>query len=132
MEVKFDEKQLRALEAAMKRNPQVVIKEVGTFLVRGIAVLNRGIIRNPWRVGMTGGGSPVSPGGGNLRDTHGREVSAMSARIFPNAEYKTYVHEGTSKMKARPWLDHVFKESQPSIIQLETELLNNIVNDLAK
>jgi hypothetical protein len=131
MEVKFDEQQLRSLESAIKRNPQVTLTEVGKFLARGIAVYNRGIIRSPWRIGMTGGGSPVSPGGGNLRDTHKKTVSQFSAKIEPNAHYAKYVHEGTKRMKARPWLDHVFTTSQQEIEKLEKDLLDKITNDLA-
>jgi hypothetical protein len=124
MEVKFDEQQLRSLEQAIKRNPQTTLTEVGKFLVRGIAVYNRGIIRSPWRVGMTGGGSPVATG--NLRDTHGKTVSQWSASIYPKADYAKYVH------KNRPWLDYVFNTTKQEIEKLEQDLLDTITNDLAK
>jgi hypothetical protein len=124
MEYAFDERQLRSLQTAIARNPEVVRQQVGSFLVRALAVINRGIIRNPWRIGMTGGGAPVATG--NLRDTHGREVSPFSVRVFPQAEYAPAVH------KDRPWLDHVFNTSQGDVRKLEEELLTNITNDLAK
>jgi hypothetical protein len=123
MEVKFDEQQLRSLESAIRRNPQVTLTEVGKFIARGIAVYNRGIIRSPWRVGMTGGGAPVATG--NLRDTHGKTISQWSATIYPKASYADAVH------KNRPWLDHVFTTSQQEIERLEQDLLDKITNDLA-
>ena len=124
MEIAFDERQLRDLQKAIQRNPQAVTQAVGRFLVHGMAVLNRGIIRNPWRVGMQGGGAPVLTG--NLRDTHMKEVSSMSARVYPTAEYAESVHTG------RPWLDHVFNTSKNDILRLEGELLDSLVNDLAR
>lgn len=124
MEIAFDEKQYRALQSAIQRNPRVVVSAVGRFLIKGIAVLKRGIIRSPWHIGMTGGGAPVRTG--NLRDTHAREASPMSARIFPTASYAESVHVG------RPWLDHVAKTSNEEIKRLENELLEAIVKDLAK
>jgi hypothetical protein len=123
MEYSFDENHVRSLERAIQRNPQVVIVEVGKYLVRGIAVLNRGILRNPWRTGMAGGGAPVRTG--NLRDTHSREVSQFSARVFPIADYAEKVHTG------RPWLDYVFDTSQEELQQLEGVLLDNVTKDLA-
>jgi len=123
MEVKFDEQQLRSLESAIRRNPQVTLTEVGKFIARGIAVYNRGIIHSPWRVGMTGGGAPVATG--NLRDTHGKTVSQWSASIYPRANYAEAVH------KSRPWLDHVFTTNQQEIEKLEQDLLDKITADLA-
>lgn len=124
MEIAFDERQLRDLQRALQRNPQVVTEAVGRFIVHGIAVFNRGIIRNPWRIGQLGGGAPVLTG--NLRDTHQKEVSSMSARIFPTAQYASAVHTN------RPWLDHVFNTSKDEILRLENELLDKVVNDLAR
>jgi hypothetical protein len=124
MEVKFDPSTLRSLERAIARNPQTVKQEVATFLTRGIAVYNRGIIRSPWRMGMSGGGAPVDTR--NLRDTHQREVSAFSARIFPTAKYADPVHKG------RPWLQHVFDNSTAEINTLQDQLLQNVVTDLAR
>lgn len=124
MEVKFDEQQLRSLEQAIKRNPQKVLTEVGLFLARAIASYNRGIIRNPWRVGGTGGGAPVATG--NLRDTHQKTVSQWSAVIEPTANYARPVHN------KRPWLDYVFNTQQQEISKLEATLLENVTQDLAK
>jgi hypothetical protein len=120
----FEKKDIQAIRSAIQRNPETVLNETGKFLARGIAVYNRGIIRSPWRVGMTGGGSPVATG--NLRDTHGKTVSQWSASVSPNAEYAKYVH------KDRPWLDHVFSTSGREIDKLQTDLLETITKDLAR
>ncbi len=120
---------LEELQRAVKRNPQLVVSEVGKFLVRGIAVYNRKIIREPWRVGSNGGGAPT--GTGNLRDTHQKSIQKWEASITATAPYAQFVHDGTYKMKARPWLDYAKQTSENEIQKLEEELLTNIVKDLA-
>lgn len=122
--VEFDPKDVKALERAIKRSPQTVLREVGVFLARAIATYNRGIIRSPWRLGMAGGGAPVDTG--NLRDTHKKTVSPMSAEIYPTAGYAEKVHAG------RPWLDHVFNSNQNDIRKLEEQLIEKVTQDLAK
>jgi len=120
---------LEEFKKALQRNPQRVASEVKAFLTRAIAAYNRGIIRSPWRVGGSGGGVPVLTG--NLRDTHRNEISAWQARIYPTAPYAQFVHEGTSRMRARPWLDYVQQQKDSEVQNLEKQMLENIVSDLA-
>lgn len=124
---------LTELKMAIKRNPQRVAAEAKQFLTRGIAAYNRGILRNPWGVLDSSGGAPVATG--NLRDTHIRTVEQFKATISPNlntAPYAVYIHHGTRKMKARPWLDYVYREKKGEVEQLYRDMLKNIVKDLAK
>lgn len=123
-------KGLDEFKQAIERNPTVVQKEINKFLVRGLAVYNRLIIRNPWRVGDDGGGAPVRTG--NLRDTHQRTVERFQANIRATAPYADKVHEGTGKMKARPWLDFAEKEGQKDVEDLADEMVGAIVENLAK
>lgn len=149
-EFSLDSKSVAALKAAIARRPRTVRTEVGKFLVQGMAVYNRGIIRQPWRMGGAGGGVPVSNDprykrpyqrqkSGNLRDTHKRTIEAFEARIGPDtsrAPYAAFVHglEGYPRKRSyqlRPWLDFVFKKSENEIKGLESKLLDTLVNDLA-
>jgi len=123
-EFQFDEKGLKELEKAIKRNPEVVKKEVSAFLVRANAVLNTTLIRSPWQIGSMGGGVPVATG--NLRDTHVRESTPWSISIKPTAPYAEAVHNG------RPWLDYAMDSNQKALQDLEIKMLENIVADLAK
>lgn len=125
----------KELRAAVQRNPRKVMREVGMFLARGIAVYNRLIIRSPWRLGQSGGGAPVDTG--NLRDTHRREVQQWSARIYPTAPYAAYVHgiDGYPRKRSyqlRPWLDYAHDRGATEITKLHNTMLENIVGDLAK
>lgn len=130
MDIQINQRDLNGLREAVRRNPQMVLSETKKFLTRGIAAYNRIIIRNPWRIGSNVGGAPVDTG--NLRDTHRREIATWEARIKPTARYSESVHEGTSKLVSRPWLDFAKQEADGEIRQLETDLLNNVVADLAR
>ena len=124
-------------QKAIKKHPEEFLKQARIFMVRGLAVYNRGIIRNPWRVNGAGGGAPVDTG--NLRDTHHRRINRLTASIFPTAEYSKYVHgrkmgetNKRNKVKSRPWLDYVKKTKDPEIRVLQKRFLKEIVQDLAK
>lgn len=124
---------LKELKRAVKRNPQKVLTETRNFLSRGIATYKQGIIRKPWEVGSSGGGAPVATG--NLRDTHMTKISGLQATIGPNTSavrYAEFIHKGTSRMKERPWLDHVKKTKEGAIRDLYLKMLKNITTDLAK
>lgn len=128
-------KGMAELRRAVQRNPQAVITEVAKFLQRGIAVYNRIIIRNPWRIGQSGGGAPKDTG--NLRDTHVREINPWQARIYPTAPYAAYVHgiEGFTrrrKYQLRPWLDYAKETGDREIQALEGQMLQGIIGDLAR
>lgn len=136
MKFRLNQQQLNSFKRAIARNPQVIMRAVGEFLARGISVYNRGIIRNPWVMGASGGGSPVDTA--NLRDTHQKQVRPFEATIFPTAPYAGYVHGDDGKtrnvrgVQLRPWLDFIEKNSEDEINQLSIELLETVTNDLAK
>ncbi len=129
-EFQFNPADLAGLKSAIKRNPERVKGEIRNFLVKGIAIYNRGIIRNPWMLGVSGGGAPVDTG--YMRDTHRKEIGLIEAKIMPTVSYAPYVHQGTKRMKARPWLDYVKESKDREIREEEKILLENIVKDLAK
>lgn len=132
---KIKESDIRGLRVAIKRNPQLVIDETGKFLKRGIAKYQSTIQRNPWRLNGRGGGSPRDTG--ELRQSHNPPIyKKWEARIEANrtgtAPYAIYVHEGTRRMEARPWLDYAVDKNKGEIDTLQKQLLDKIVTDLAK
>lgn len=123
-------KGLKELEAAVKRFPGEARTELSRFFQRGLAVYRSGVKNNPWKVGGRGGGSPVRTGG--MRDSHTEKIEPFRAYIRPTTNYAMFVHEGTYKMKARPWLDWVKRDKQKEINQLSVNMLDNLVKMLAK
>lgn len=120
------------LKLAIRRNPQKVIDEAKKYLVRGMEQYKRGIINNPWRIGGTGGGSPVASG--NMRDFHMTKIGTLEATVGPNTSktpYAVFVHQGTRRMQGRPWLEYVRLDKMSNIEKLYREMLANIGKDLA-
>lgn len=120
------------LVKAVSEAPQRIRDEAAKFLVRGIAVYNRIINRNPWQIGSGSGGAPVASR--NLLGAHLKDFKPWSARIYvdDHVKYASYVHDGTKNMQARPWLDYAAQAGQPDVDKLEEDLLDNILNRLAK
>lgn len=129
MQFTFTAQGFKELQAAILRNPAKTKLEVDSFLTRATSLVKRGIINDPWRVHGGGGGAPVNTG--NLRDTHETLATPWERIIRPTAPYAMFVHEGTKKMSARPWLDYVMDITRVPIESLQIQLLDNIVNDLA-
>jgi hypothetical protein len=127
--MKYEFKGYKELEAAIRRNPGFVVREGREFLEDGLAVYRRGVINNPWRVGGSGGGAPVRTR--NLADTHHTEVMGLTGSIYPTASYAPFVHDGTKRVAARPWLDYVQRDKDSQIRALETQFLEKITKDLA-
>lgn len=121
---------------AIVRSPRVVRREYSRYLTRGLAVLNREIRRPPWRVGASNGGIPVAEvDGGNLRQAHRTLRTAVLGRIYVDpsaAKYGIYVHEGTTFMKERPWMDTALKNRKKDLEKLQDKMHKNIVKELAK
>lgn len=112
------------MRRAIARSPGKTLDAVGRFIIRGLSEYKKGIIRNPWRIGMSGGGAPVDTG--NLRDTHVTETTSFEGRIYPTAPYAEKVHEN------RPWLDYVTINADGAIKEHQKVLLDSIVGDLKK
>ena len=134
---KWDQSQLNALRLAVSRNPAKIRAEAADYFTRGLRVYNTIILRSPWRMGSSGGGAPVSPGGGHLRDTHAKEIRPWEAIIKPTATYAPYVHgiKGFPRKRSyqlRPWLDYAQRVGDSGIRELEQKLFDNIVKDLAR
>lgn len=119
---------------AIKRNPQQVVERTQVFLQRGMATYRAGIQNNPWRMGESGGGTPVDTT--NLLKSHAVRYDSLEASIGPSrnypVKYAKFVHQGTSRMHPRPWLDYVQQNSVNKIKPLYQQRLQEIVNDLAK
>ena len=136
MNYEFSIKGLDELRNAIKRNPQVVKEQVANFLTRATAVYTSTIKNSPWRVGMSGGGSPVSDdpryyygknhSPGYLRDSHKTITTTWEAYIEPQAPYAKYVH------KKRPWLEYAFNSNEKSVGQLELNMMEEIILNLTK
>src|SRR6056297_1676493 len=86
---------IESFKRAINRNPRTTVNELRKFFIRAKAKYTKTIIRNPWQVGGSGGGTPVDTGA--LRDSHqsGTKLKKFSLEIGPDervAPYAKYVH----------------------------------------
>lgn len=120
---------LQDFEDAIRRSPRYVLDRANQFITRGLAEYRRVIWNGPWGRTSGGGGVPVRTG--NLRDTHQQMIANLEGRIYPTASYARFVHDGTRKMAARPWLTYAFNSAQSAIDGHEQDLVRDIIKNLA-
>lgn len=139
--MKFEIKGIEDFKKAIESNPEVVVYELKNFFQRAISVYQDIVWKNPWRMGGSGGGSPVAlVEGGTLRNSHKPDFKDWSARLYQDddiAPYGKYVHgiEGFPRKRTyqlRPWLDYAFKKGDEGVREKEKILLTNIVKKLAQ
>jgi len=71
---------------------------------------------------------------GRMRASIGTDIGNLQARIGPNVNYATYVHEGTWKMKGRPFMSSglatarmdLYGNKAPFYAYIETAFNNGI------
>lgn len=118
---------------AFRSAPQEVANEGKIFLTRGLSEYKRVAVQSsPWRVGQTGGGIPVASG--NLKEQHRTVISGLEGRFGvgqSRVKYAGYVHEGTSKMEARPWLEYARIKADGSVKKHYQVFMDNILKHIA-
>lgn len=121
------------LKRAFASSPQTVIKEGKIFLTRGLSEYKRVALQtSPWRVGQSGGGIPVSTG--NLREQHRTVISNLEGRFGvgqTRVKYAKYVHDGTNRMKARPWLEFARTKADGAVKKHYKVFMDNILKHIA-
>jgi len=139
MAVKIELKNLARVQRAMKKSPEIMRDESRDFLVRAMAAVRRIIWNEPWRMAsgeaLIAGGVPVAAiNGGNLRQSHRTDFFDFKATIGPDiavAPYAEFVHEGTMKMEARPWLNFAEEQAAPEVNALARDILKRVVAGIA-
>jgi len=126
MEIKIKVENLDRWKRLIDKSPQEVTYEAGNFITTVERLFQKTMRNKPWQVNGSGGGIPVATG--NLRDTHQFIKQHFRLEVIPTAEYAGYVHEGTRKMRARPWLRYTAEVTESDI----TKEANNMIERLAK
>src|SRR6185369_674769 len=102
---------------AFATTPQAVMREGKIFLQRGLSEYKRVAIQtSPWRVGQSGGGIPVKTG--NLKEQHRTVINGLEGRFGVGDRripYAGFIHEGTRRMKSRPWLEFARMRANSSV-----------------
>ena len=98
----------QAISRAIKESSFIIEKEAKTALTLG-----------PTRALLTG----------TLRSQNVvRELSDLHATVYPLVNYAVFVHEGTQRMKARPWMQAAAKEAKSQV----QDIFQNVIDDILK
>jgi hypothetical protein len=118
----------KELRKAFRENPEEVKRRGGQMMTRLKTVYQRQLIRNPWRVGGTGGGVPKDTG--SLRDSH--QYIATQTRLeitVPESKADAY---GKAVHKNRPWLDYAQEKLKSDREKEMRNFMEDIISNLAK
>ncbi len=83
----------------------------GTVLQAGAALMQREIMMAAMNMSIWDTG--------NLINSHTRRrIGAMTWEIISPAEYSVFIHQGTTRMAARPWFDVGIKNAEPKVLAI--------------
>jgi len=121
------------LSRAFIKAPALIENEGKKFLVRGLSEYKRVAVQTaPWRIGQSGGGIPRALG--NLREKHRTKIKGLEG-IFgvkpSDVKYAGFVHGGTRKMEARPWLDFARQKADKAVQKHYGVFMDNVLKQIA-
>lgn len=118
---------------AFRSAPQEVANEGKIFLTRGLSEYKKVAVGGkPWKIGQLGGSIPVASG--NLREQHRTVISGLEGRFGvgqSRVKYAGYVHDGTKKMRARPWLEYARNKADGAVKKHYQIFMDNILKHIA-
>lgn len=126
-------KGLDELRRAIARNPEVVRTEAQKLFTRVASHIDRHLAKDPWRVNSGAGGVPVDTGH-LLRNARKRQFAPMSLSIYTDTNavpYARYIHEGTSRMQARPYYESAKTGTEKETEHEAGRFMDAIVKSLA-
>ena len=126
--IKNGEKIMRALEKA----PTIMVREINKAIQKS-ALFTVGEVKKHITSGTDMYKSPVLTGA-LRRGISVSQLSPMKATITPSksTDYAKYVHEGTSKMQARPFFNITAKRSQKDIEDFFNKALDTAIKQAFK
>lgn len=124
---------INQLKRAIKTAPDEVRAEGQKFLQRGLSEYRRVVTSSsPWRVGQSGGGAPKASN--NLRERHKTKISGLRGTFGVSerdVRYAGYVHQGTSRMKRRPWLIYARDKAEKKVEKHYRTFMDEILQHIA-
>jgi HK97 gp10 family phage protein len=118
MEFAIEIKGLEKMASLYDKAPQIVEPELRKALQKAVIILQ----------GAAREFTPVDTG--RLRQGHGVRIGAFEAAVFNPVNYGLYVHEGTKRMKARPFYKNAIERESGNINGIFEQHVNNILKQL--
>jgi HK97 gp10 family phage protein len=108
------------MRAAFAKSPAIVISELKPAIAKTIAAIQRAAApRTPWRHGFLLNRNEIRLG----------DLTGLFKKLAP---YAVFVHEGTYKMKGRPFLSQGIDATAKEVDNIFRNALANITLKLAK
>lgn len=113
-------KNIDEIKRAFVKAPALTVKHVNNAIQASIFNIERDSKQN----------TPVLTG--NLRASHTTLFSTLRGELYPAASYAIFVHDGTSRMRARPFLADAVKTNEKHVQDLFTKAVQNVFDDIGR
>ena len=110
-------KNLEQIRSAFRKAPEIMASELDRAIQKSIFAIQRDSMKN----------TPVDTG--RLRASHRTKFSSLKGELDVGASYAIYVHEGTHRMKSRPFLANSVKDNESTV---DDYFVNAVDNTLKK
>ena len=113
-------KNLPEIKAAFNKAPILTAKYLNRAIKSSIFTIERDSKIN----------TPVDTG--RLRASHTSNFSPLKGVLQTNTDYDIYVHEGTRRMRARPFMLQAVESNDGKVQDFFTEAVQNVLDDIAR
>lgn len=127
-DIKIRIENLAEFQQALGKSPQIVGKRLHRGIDRAGNVFLAGTKENI-RSGRDMWKAPIDTG--YMWNHIFLSVQPLKATIYPTADYATFVHDGTSKMQARPFFEITERTEQNEIERIFQEELANALEEIS-
>lgn len=103
---------------AFEKAPQIVKKELKEAMTKAIIMLQGAAITE----------TPVDTG--RLRSAHQIKVGAFESKVYNKVQYASFVHDGTSRMRARPFYEWAKDKKEDDMTRVFEKGLDNIIKKI--
>lgn len=111
---------LEQIRSAFKRAPEKMAKNLDLAIRKSVIAIQRQSMIN----------SPVDTG--RLRNSHQSLFDVLKGTVQPTANYAIYVHEGTSRMKGRPFLAMAVQSESGNVNKNFQKAVQDTLDEIAK
>lgn len=122
VQMKISVSGLNGLLNKFSQSPKQVGRAIASAIAESAAILEREA-----KIALTEGPTRAIDTGLLRSQNVIRELTSLSASVYPLVDYAFYVHEGTYKMRARPWMVVAAKAAKPTIISIFERHINGII-----
>jgi HK97 gp10 family phage protein len=119
-EISIEITNLPEIRAAFRKAPAMMVRELDKAIRKSIFAIKGDSQRR----------SPVDTG--YMRASHREMFSSLRGEVGPQAYYSIFVHDGTSRMRARPFLYDAVKSDESQVQGFFEDAVQNTLDQIGK